>query len=307
MKLPPMNSLRAFEAVSRHGSVSRAADELCVSQGAVSQQLKNLEDYLGRELFIRSPNSFTLSEEGETFAATVQKSLKEIAVLAETIARTSSQRKLTISVSPGFAVKWLMPNLLKFYDSCPDVTVALDESVELVSFKNDGVDAAIRTGDGKFEELETVFLFRPQLYAVASPTYIHEHGKLDSLSDPGNNRLIYYHYPSKEIRDQHIHWDDIVSGNRLGPDTPSMVLPDEHQAFNAALQGRGIALLPPHLMEEELEAGKIEFAHPESIPARFSYYFVYPLNARPSDALLAFRDWLVDSLAKYRDEKSTRS
>lgn len=307
MKLPPMNSLRAFEAVSRHGSVSRAADELCVSQGAVSQQLKNLEDYLGRELFVRTPNSFTLSEDGEIFASTVQNSLKEIATAAQTITRSSTQHKLTISVSPGFAVKWLMPNLAKFYDFYPDVTVALDERNELVSFKNDGVDAAIRSGDGKFGDLEIELLFRPRLYAVASPGYFQEHGKLDSLSAPGKNQLIDFHYPSKEIRAQHIHWDDVVSGNQLDPDTPSMVLPDENQAFNAALQGRGIALVPGHLMEEELEAGKIEFAHPKSIPARFSYYFVYPVNARPSDALLAFRDWLVDSLAKYRDEKSPSS
>ena len=106
MKLPPMNALRAFEAVSRHLSVSKAAEELCVSQGAVSQQIRNLEDHLGREMFIRTPQSFSLSEEGEAFAVVVQKALAEISVAAGEVTRTKSRRTLTISMSPNFAVKW---------------------------------------------------------------------------------------------------------------------------------------------------------------------------------------------------------
>jgi len=302
MKLPPMNALRAFEAVSRHLSVSNAAEELCVSQGAVSQQLRNLEDHLGRELFVRTPNSFTLSEEGEAFAAVVQQSLKEIAVAAGDVARTKLQRRLTISVSQGFAVKWLMPNLADFYQAFPDVTVVLDESVKLVTFKNDGVDGAIRFSDGEFNDLDSVLLFRSQLYAMASPVYISTHGKLESLAQPGQHRLIDYQYKSKEIRAQHIHWEDVISKKRINSEIQPDVFPDEHQAFNAALQGRGIALVANYLMEEEIEAGKIDYANPAPIPSRFSYYFVSPTDARPNNALIAFRNWLVDSLKKYRIE-----
>jgi len=198
MKLPPMNALRAFEAASRHLSVSKAAEELCVSQGAVSQQLRNLEDHLGRELFIRSPNSFTLSEDGETFAAVVQQSLQEIAHAAGEIAGEKAQRTLTISMSPNLAVKWLMPKLGGFYQAHPDVSVVLHESIGLVTFKNDGVDAAIRYSDGHFDGLDSVLLIRMRLFAVASPTYIAENGKLESLAKPGKHRLIEHHYASKE-------------------------------------------------------------------------------------------------------------
>ncbi len=302
MKLPPMNALRTFEAVSRHLSVSKAAEELCVSQGAVSQQLRNLEDHLGRELFVRTPNSFTLSEEGEAFAVVVQQSLKEIAVAAGDVARTKIQRRLTISVSQGFAVKWLMPNLADFYQTFPDVTVVIDESVKLVTFKNDGVDGAIRFSNGEFNDLDSVLLFRSQLYAMASPAYIAEYGKLESLAEPGDHRLIDYQYKSKEIRDQHIHWEDVVSGNQIDSEIQPDVFPDEHQALNAALQGRGIALVANYLMEEEIDAGKIAYANPVPIPSLFSYYFVSPVDARPNNALIAFRDWLVDSLEKYRVE-----
>jgi len=108
MKLPPMNALRAFEAVSRLGSVSKAADELCVSQGAVSQQLRNLEDHLGQEMFIRTPNSFTLSEDGEDFAEVVQQSLGEIALAAGKVKREKTQGTLTISTGAVLGDKWLI-------------------------------------------------------------------------------------------------------------------------------------------------------------------------------------------------------
>jgi LysR family glycine cleavage system transcriptional activator len=303
MKLPPMNALRAFEVVSRHDSVSKAAEELCVSQGAVSQQLRNLEDSLGRELFVRTPNSLELSADGEAFAAVVQKALIDIANAAGEFSSADTQLRITISMSQSFAVKWVMPNLGKFYDLYPDVTVAIDESIELVTFKNDGIDAAIRYCDGEFDGLDNVLLFHPHLYAVASPEYIAEHGKLESLAEPGDNVLIDHHYNAKGISVQHIHWNDLISTPRIDTDIPYIVLPDEHQAFNAALQGRGIALAPNYLMEEELESGKIEYASAESIPGRFSYFFVWPENVLPSKTLLDFRDWLVASFKKYRFEE----
>ena len=302
MKLPPMNALRAFEAVSRHGNVSRAADELCVSQGAVSQQLRNLEDHLGRELFIRTPNSVTLSEAGENFAAIVQQSLQDIADAAAEVTRSNAQRSLTISVAQGFAVKWLMPNLGSFYASSPDINVAIDESLRLVTFKNDGIDGAIRFCDGEFDDLESAFLFHPKLHAVASPEYLQQHGKLESLSNPGNHSLLDFEYRSKEIRAQHVHWEDLIASDRAGAGFPSAVYPDEHQAFNAALQGRGIALVASYMSEEELASGKICVMNPESIPARYAYYFVYPADARLNADRDAFRDWLVDSFSQYRND-----
>jgi LysR family glycine cleavage system transcriptional activator len=301
MKLPPMNALRAFEAVSRHLSVSKAAEELCVSQGAVSQQIRNLEDHLGREMFIRTPQSFSLSEEGEAFAVVVQKALAEISVAAGEVTRTKSRRTLTISMSPNFAVKWLMPRLGRFYRAYSDISVALDQSVRLVTFQNDGIDAGIRSGDGNFDDLNSVLLFHPQIFAVASPGYIAEYGKLESLTEPGRHCLIDHQYNSKEIRAQHIHWDDIVSEDLTDPDIQHVAYPDEYQAFNAAIQGQGIALTGDYMMEEEIEAGKIEYANEQPVPARFSYYFVSPTDARPNSALIAFRDWLVTETEKYRN------
>jgi LysR family glycine cleavage system transcriptional activator len=300
-----MNALRAFEAVSRLGSVSKAAEELCVSQGAVSQQLRNLEDHLDRELFIRTPNSFKLSEEGETYASVVQRSLGEIAFASREVARTKTRRSLTISTSPGFAQQWLMPNLEAFYESFPDVPVAIDRTNKVVTFKNDGIDAAIRFSDGEdgFNNLDSVLLFHPQLFAVASPAYIAKHGMLESLAEPGTHHLIDGIYNFKEGAALHTNWQDVVSGNQIDSTVQYESFPDLDQAFNAALLGRGIALVPHNMMEEELKSGKIENANPEPIPALYKCYFVSPADARPNSDLIAFRDWLVDSLKKFRIEE----
>jgi len=300
MKLPPMNALRAFEAVSRLGSVSKAAEELCVSQGAVSQQLRNLEDHLERELFIRAPNSFKLSEEGAIYAAVVQRSLGEIAIASQEVARTKTLRGLTISAPPMFARNWLIPNLKDFYKSFPDVPVVIDRDLALVTFKNDGIDGAIRycNVNDSFDGLDSVLLFQIQVFAVASPAYIAEHGLLESLAEPGTHRLIDA-ADSIKSHGFFTKWEDVISGNRLDSTVQHESFPDYDQILNAAVLGRGVALLPTNVVIEEIASGNLEYANPEPIPTQMNCYFVSPADARPNDDLIAFRDWLVDCLKKY--------
>jgi len=305
MKLPPMNALRSFEAVSRLGSVSKAAEELCVSQGAVSQQLRNLEDHLDRELFIRTPNSFKLSEEGETFASVVQRSLGEIALAAREVARTKTRRGLTISASPIFARNWVIPNLKGFYESFPDVPVVIDKDLTMVTFKNDGIDAAIRFTDGEdgFDGLDSVLLFHVQVFAVASPAYIAEHGLLQSLAEPGTHHLIDGTY-SVKTGGVFTKWQNVVSSNQIDTTVQHETFPDNDQILNAAVLGRGVALLPVQDVVEEIASGNLEYANPEPISTRMNCYFVSPADARPNGDLNAFRDWLVASLKKFGTEEN---
>jgi LysR family glycine cleavage system transcriptional activator len=300
MKLPPMNALRAFEAVSRLGSVSKAAEELCVSQGAVSQQLRNLEDHLERELFIRTPHSFKLSEEGEIYAAVVQRSLGEIAIASQEVARTKTRRGLTISATPMFARNWLIPNLKDFYKSFPDVPVVIDRDLALVTFKNDGIDGAIRfcNVNDSFDGLDSALLFQIQVFAVASPAYIAEHGLLESLAEPGTHRLIDG-ADSIKTAGFFKKWEDVVSGNRLDSTVQHESFPDYDQILNAAVLGRGVALLPTNMVIEEIASGNLEYANPEPIPTQMNCYFVSPADARPNGDLIAFRDWLVDCMKKH--------
>ena len=300
MKLPPMNALRAFEAVSRLGSVSKAAEELCVSRGAVSQQLRNLEDNLDRELFIRTPNSFKLSEDGEEFAEVVQQSLAEIALAAGKVKREKTQRNLNISVPPELAERWLIPRLGDFYGLYPDVTIAIDKSIKFATFKNDGIDAAIRFGDGTFEDLQSVYLFARRKWAVASPGYIAEHGDLDDLANPKQHRLIDCRNASKDLDALCGRWEDVVASDYTDLEEQLIILPDEYQALTAAIHGRGIALTPNLLLEDDIEAGNIVYASSQSIPYPGGYYFVAPTGVRPNSVLDAFRDWMVEKTEELR-------
>ena len=293
MKLPPMNALRAFEAVSRLGSVSKAADELCVSQGAVSQQLRNLEDYFGKELFQRSANSFKLTEEGEDFAVVVQQSLEQVAAAASKIVQEKTQHTLKISAPPSITSKWLMPKLGQFYETHPGVSVILDESLQLVTFKNDGIDGAIRFADGNFENLHSDYLMAVKVYAVASPAYLEKYGRPESLANPNGHYLIDYYYDSKNISSQHIHWRDVLDGNLDKMDIDHQVYPDGLQSLTAAIHGQGIALVPKHLFEDEVEAGNLEILGEHVHEYRDGYYFVTPKGARPNQELDDFRDWLI--------------
>ena len=302
MKLPPMNALRAFEAVSRHGGVSKAAEELCVSQGAVSQQLRKLEDYFGKELFQRSANSFTLTEEGENFAAVVQQSLQQVAAAAAKIVAEKSRHSLRISAPPTIAVKWLMPKLGLFYEAHPGMSVILDESLELVTFKNDGFDGAIRFADGKFENLDADHLISIRIYAVASPAYIEKYGRLESVQNPAGHHLIDFYYDAKNISSQHIHWQDLVDGKLEDLDIEHQVYPDGTQSLAAAIHGQGIALAPIHLFEDEVESGTLEVLSEQLYEYRNRYYFVAPKDARPNRELDDFRDWLVEISTAHRDK-----
>jgi LysR family glycine cleavage system transcriptional activator len=296
-----MNALRAFEAVSRHGSVSKAADELCVSQGAVSQQLRNLEDYFGKELFQRSANSFNLTEEGEEFAAVVQQSLEQVATAASKVIREKSQHTLRISAPPGLTAKWLMPKLGQFYEAHPGVSVIFDESLQLVTFKNDGMDGAIRYADGNFENLNSNQLITIKMYAVASPTYIEKHGRLESIENPVGHYLIDYYLDSKNISSQHIHWQDIVDGNLDEMDVELQVYPDGLQSLTAAIHGQGIALVPMYLIEYEVDAGNLIILSKPIYEHRSRYYFVTPKDARPNQKLDDFRDWLIEISKTHRE------
>lgn len=300
MKLPPMNALRAFEAVSRCGSVSKAAEELCVSQGAVSQQLKNIEDYFGKELFNRTANQFELNEDGEEFSLVVQQSLSQIAVASASITEGKSRQILRISAPPSLTTKWLMPKLGAFYKIQPEVSVILEESVELVTFKNDGFDAAIRFADGKFEHLYSDHVITIRIHAVASPAYLENHGYPESMENPVGHCLIDYFYSSKKISSQHIHWQDIVKANLEDINAEHQVYPDGLQSLNAAIYGKGIALVPEYMSEEDIASGNLVAVSEQLHEYQNRYYFVSPKDVRPNPALDSFRDWLVGISRNYR-------
>ena len=157
-RLPPLNALRAFEAAARHMNFSRAAEELSVTPGAVSQQIQNLEDYIGAPLFKRTPKGLLLTDAAQTALPALREAFDRLAEAASLLTAAEDGRRLTVSVAPSFAAKWLVPRLGRFEAAHPEVDVWVSAGLELVDFTGGEVDLAIRYGSGRYPGLEVTRL-----------------------------------------------------------------------------------------------------------------------------------------------------
>src|SRR4051795_8722609 len=171
-RLPPLNGLKAFEAAARSESFTRAAEELNVTQGAVSHQVKALEDTLGLKLFHRERQRLILTEPGRDYLAVVRDALDRIAIGTERLLQRQSARGLTVSTSPDFAAKWLVHRLGHFAEAHSGIDLRVSATLHHVDFAREEVDLAVRHGDGNWPGLDTVQLSGEQLFAVCSPALL---------------------------------------------------------------------------------------------------------------------------------------
>ena len=169
--LPPLETFRFFEAAARHLNFTRAAEEMHVTHGAVSQRIKRLEEHLGMALFRRSGRSMLLTDEGRRLLERVRTAISEIAEGVEAIRSGTRDRILTISTLPGFAAYWLLPRLADFNEHHPDIEVNIRASLSLTDFTRDGVDMAVRFGAGAWPGLKSIKLFDEELVPVCSPAF----------------------------------------------------------------------------------------------------------------------------------------
>src|ERR1700704_2231699 len=171
-RLPPLNALKAFEAAARSESLTRAAQELCVPQGAVSQQVKALEATLGIKLFVRERQRLVITEAGREYLAVVRDALDRIAVGTERLVQRQTSGALTVSTSPDFAAKWLGHRLGGFAEAHPDIDLRVSATMHHVDFAREDVDLAVRHGDGNWAGHDVVRLCSEQLFAVCSPKLV---------------------------------------------------------------------------------------------------------------------------------------
>jgi LysR family glycine cleavage system transcriptional activator len=172
--LPPLNALKAFEAAARHESFTRAALELCVTQGAVSHQVKALEEELRVKLFNRERQRLVLTETGREYLVVVRDALDRIALGTEQLMRRQSSGVLTVSTSPDFAAKWLVHRISRFAETYPDIDLRISASLHHVDFAREDVDVAVRHGEGNWAGLEMTRLCSEQLFVVCSPKLLHK-------------------------------------------------------------------------------------------------------------------------------------
>ncbi len=299
-RLPPLNALRAFEAAARHLNFSRAADELSVTPGAVSQQIQNLEDYVGAALFRRTPKGLLLTDAAQTALPALREAFDRLAEAASLLTAAVDGRRLTLTAPPSFAAKWLVPRLGAFEQAHPQVDVWLSAAIELVDLAAGEVDVAIRYGAGRYPGLEVHRLFAETVIPVASP----EHLAAQPLLTPGDlANHVLLHDGSPDLDDSCPDWTMWLAARGLkGVD--SMRGPRFNQSslvIEAAVNGRGVALAKRTLAAADLEAGRLVAPLQIATAVDFAYYLVHPKAKGRLPQVKAFVSWIAAQAQAHED------
>jgi LysR family glycine cleavage system transcriptional activator len=297
-RLPPLNALRAFEAAARHLSFTRAADELHVTQTAISHQIKGLEERLGVRLFRRLPRGLLLTEEAQRYLPPVRDAFDRIAAATAQLAAGSSSGTLTVSVLPSFAAKWLVPRLGRFRATHPDLDLRISASSQLVDFARDDVDVAIRIGRGRYPGLRVDRLFGESMVPVCAPELLTGAHPLRRPEDLRHHVLLH--------DDDHTGWQlwlELAGVEGVDP-RRGPIFTDSAMVVQAAAEGQGVALARSVLAAGDLAAGRLVQPFEVSVPQDLAYYLVSPEATAEQPRITAFRSWL---LAEAEAEAASRA
>jgi len=283
IRLPPLSSLRAFEAAARLESFSRAAEEIHVTHGAISHQVKALEDLVGVPLFARNGRRVKLSADGKALADRFRAALRDISDAMESVARRDRGKQLTVSMLPSFAARWLMPRLGRFMQKHPEIAVNVHASLALADFARDGVDIAVRFGRGGWPSVESEKFMDDERFPVASPRL--NRGRLPVRpAELAKFRLL------STDDEPWAPWFKAAGLKLREPEGP--MFNDAAMMVQAAVDGRGIAYARRSISEGDLAAGNLVRLFDIAVKAEESYYLVWP-EGKPEAKVLAFRDWMI--------------
>jgi len=297
-KLPPLDPLIAFEASARHLSFTKAGHELHLTQAAISQQIRSLENYLGVKLFIRANRSVSLTPQGRDFQHVVATTLANLANATTDLRTKGNESTLTIGCDQAIGNMLLMPRLPELTAAFPQVTPRLMISdVEKVCLSTD-VDAAIIFGDGAWHGFHAEKLFPERIFPVCSPEYVGRSPELRKASDLSQHKLI-------KLEDEHWNWMTWrqwldQNGVNTAIVTKGLTVNSYPLVIEAAIQGHGIALGWEHLVGREIENGTLLNPLPDAtIESELGYYVLWPAGARHHPDIRGFIDWCVQSLVRY--------
>lgn len=288
--LPPLNALRAFEAAARHLSFTRAADELRVTQAAVSHQVKALEARLGVKLFRRLPRGLLLTEEGHSLLPDLRDGFDRLAQAVERVAR-GGHGALTISLLTTFAVGWLVPRLPQFQAMHPTIDVRLTTTGRLIDFAVEDVDVAIRYGVGGWRDLRLDKLFDDVLTPLCGPRF---KGKLRRPEDILSVPLLHEHDGPYDWPVWFRTMNLPLEKAKKGPGFDSTRV-----AVHAAMAGAGVAIGAPFLFSDELASGTLSQPFPDVVPNGKAYWLVSPEATADRPKIKAFREWILAEVAAF--------
>ena len=291
-RLPPLNALKAFEAAARHESFTRAAEELCVTQGAVSHQVKALEAELGLKLFNRERQRLVITEAGRGYLAIVRDAFDRIADGTERLLQRQRGGALTVSTSPNFAAKWLVHRLGRFAEAHPEIDLRVSASAIHVDFAREDIDLAIRHGDGNATGLHVTRLCAEELFPVCSPKLVNGRNPLRQPSDLCRFTLLHVN-----DRQEWTQWLDFTGVTCVDP-TRGPVLSQASMAIDAAVDGQGVALARTALAAWDLIGGRLVRPFAMAMPLRYAYWIVCPKATAKLPKITAFSDWLLAEAAE---------
>ncbi len=290
-RLPALNALRAFEAAARHESFTRAAEELFVTQGAVSHQVKALEEELGLKLFNRERQRLVITRSGREYLAVVRDALDRIAVGTERLLQRQCCGAMTISTSPDFAAKWLVHRLGRFAEAHPDIDLRVSATMHHVDFAGEEVDLAVRHGDGSWAGLHVDRLSAEQLFPVCSPKLL-DRRKLSRPDDVLKFPLLHL--------DTSKAWSEwLEAAGVAGADhSRGLVLNRASMLIDAAVDGQGIALARTTLAAWDLINGRLVRPFAEALRLSKNYWIVCPKATAMLPKVKIARDWLLAEAAE---------
>lgn len=302
-RLPSLNALKAFESAARHASMTDAAAELFVTHAAISRHIRDLEDWLGTQLFVRTGRGVELTEAGKRLGNQLTPLFDALAEATREAAAVGDARQLKVSVEPAFASRWLVGRLGRFNDLHPDIELNIDPTSRLVDFRSGEADLGVRYGAGKWEDVEAVRLSEVVIFPVCAPSLIANMPDLKP-TDLGQFNLL--HETRKEW------WADwLASAGIAGVEDWRGTVFQNHLAIEAAEAGQGFALGDQILCTDSLIEGWLKRPFNLDLKDHGSYWIVRARGSKESTPARAFREWLMSEMAetnrKYAGLKAQRN
>lgn len=291
-RIPPLNALKSFEAAARHLSFTKAAEELFVTQAAVSHQIKTLEEFLGIPLFRRLNRSLLLTDEGQILFPAMSEALDLIMVTTDRLHRYQQTGLLNIATMDSLAANWLVPRLGRFRRANTDIDVRVSTSDQLVDYARDGIELGIRYGRGNWPGMHVTHMMTEELFPVCSPKLLEEGPPLKKPDD-----LKHYTLLHDDMREDWRMWLMAVGATEVDP-TRGPGFKHSNFVYQAAVFGEGVALGRSVLVADEIEQGRLVKVLDFALPANYAYWIVSPQAMADNPKVILFRDWLLAEAAE---------
>lgn len=295
-RLPPLNALRAFEASARHLSFTRAAEELFVTQAAISHQIKSLEEHLSIKLFMRKNRSLLLTEEGQSYFLDIKDIFNALHDATDKLLARGAKGAITVSLQPSFAIQWLVPRLNAFNILHPDIDVRIKAVDQPDNSLTEDVDVAIYYGRGRWPNVHAEKLHTEYLIPVCSPLLLNGKKQLNTVNDLAQHTLLH----DTSRRDWKRWFKEVgVKGMNVnhGP-----IFSHSSMVLQAAIHGQGIALAHSVLAKPDIASGRLVCPFNDVLVSKNAYYIICREQQTDIGKISAFFDWVLDTVENEKED-----